>query len=109
VSVPCICPYPPYYSVMFTNQRADDDSGVSGDMADRMFQLAAKQPGYLGVDSARDAYGFGITVSYWQDLASIEGWRTNSEHLEARRLGREKWYQSYSLRLPRSSGPKSDY
>ena len=109
MSVPCICPYPPHYSVIFTNQRANDDSGVYDDMADRMFQLAAKQPGYLGVGSARVSNGFGITVSYWQDLASIEGWRTNSEHFEAQRLGREKWYQSYSLRLPRSGGPKSDY
>ena len=106
MSVPCIRPDPPYYSVTFSNQRSSDnnDDGSYDDMAERMVQLAAKQPGFLGVDSARDAEGFGIAVSYWKDLTSIEGWRTNSEHLEAQRLGRDQWYQSYSLRIAKVEG-----
>ncbi len=95
---PCNCPEPPYYSVIFANQRTDGDDGY-GDMADRMVELAQQQPGFLGVDSARDEDGFGITVSYWSDLDSIKNWRHNAEHLEAQRLGREKWYQTYSLRI----------
>lgn len=95
---PCQLPEPPYYSVIFTNQRTDGDDGY-GDMAERMVELAAQQPGFLGVDSTRDADGFGITVSYWKDLDSIKNWRGNAEHLEAQRLGREKWYASYTLRI----------
>ena len=34
--------------------------------------------GFLGEDSARNDYG--ISVSYWRDLDSIEVWRQNSEH-----------------------------
>ena len=95
---PCKSPEPPYYAVIFTNLRNPDDDGY-GDMAERMVDLAQQQPGFLGVDTARDVEGFGITVSYWSDREAIEHWRLNAEHLEAQRLGKEKWYRSYTLRV----------
>src|SRR5688572_33176500 len=57
-------PKPPYYAVIFTSQRTEGDRGY-GQMAERMVELAAQQSGFLGVESARSAEGFGITVSYW--------------------------------------------
>lgn len=68
-------------------------------MADKMLDLAAQQPGFLGVESARE--NLGITVSYWADLASIRLWKSNIDHLHAQKLGREKWYSSYSVRIAR--------
>ncbi len=96
---PCKCPEPPYYSVIFSSQRTAGDNAGYDAMAGRMVELAGLQPGFLGLDSARDAEGFGITVSYWRDLESIENWRINSEHRQAQQLGREKWYESFSLRI----------
>lgn len=40
-------PQPPYYAVIFTSHRTD------GDMANNMIELAAQQPGYLGIESAK--------------------------------------------------------
>ena len=72
-------PEPPYYAVIFTTQRvADSGDDGYGEMADRMAELAAQQPGYLGVESTRDVNGFGITVSYWRDEASIANWKKNT-------------------------------
>ena len=68
-------------------------------MADNMVELAATQPGFLGIESARE--DLGITVSYWSDVDSIKKWKANIEHQEARRLGREKWYVSFKLRVSR--------
>lgn len=92
-------PEPPYYAVIFANQRTADDEAGYGKMAERMGELAARQPGYLGMESARDEDGFGITVSYWRDEASIRAWKLEAEHLEAQRLGRDKWYKNFSLRV----------
>ncbi|MGB2881397.1 MAG: antibiotic biosynthesis monooxygenase, partial [Rhodoferax sp.] len=69
-------PAPPYYAVIFTSLRTDGDAGY-GAMAERMVELAAQQPGYLGVESARETVG--ITVSYWADLESIRAWKANAE------------------------------
>ncbi len=56
-----------------------------------------KQPGFLGVESARE--DIGITVLYWSDLESIKQWKANAEHQEAQRLGHEKWYSSFKTRI----------
>lgn len=68
-------------------------------MAQRMVDLAAEQPGFLGVESARGADGFGITVSYWESEEAIRNWKANLEHLEAQQMGKESWYASYDLRV----------
>lgn len=64
-----------------------------------MLELARCQPGFLGVESARD--GLGITVSYWADLDSIRQWRAQVEHRQAQRLGRERWYSAFRVRIAR--------
>lgn len=89
-------PKPPYYAVIFTSRRTEGDNGY-GQMADRMVELASKQPGFLGVESAREDVG--ITVSYWADLESIKQWKANAEHQVAQRMGREKWYSSFKTRI----------
>ncbi|USH04790.1 antibiotic biosynthesis monooxygenase [Grimontia kaedaensis] len=89
-------PKPPYYAVIFTNVRTDVEDGY-GDMAERMVELAAQEPGFLGIESVRD--GLGITVSYWKDLDSIKQWKANVEHVGAQKLGREKWYAAFTTRI----------
>ena len=66
-------------------------------MSKKMMELAQQQPGFLGVETAREEVG--ITVSYWRDLESIKNWKQNVAHREAQRLGREKWYTDYKLRI----------
>ncbi len=96
MSVMANTPAPPYYAVIFTSHRTEGDNGY-GRMADRMVELASEQPGFLGVESAREEVG--ITVSYWSDLESIKRWKQNAEHQEAQRLGHEKWYTSFKTRI----------
>ena len=64
-----------------------------------MVELAALQPGFLGVESVRDADGFGITVSYWDSEAAIAAWKVNSEHQLAQRQGFAQWYAGFELRV----------
>jgi heme-degrading monooxygenase HmoA len=89
---------PPYYAVIFTSQRTAGDHGY-GDMADHMAALAAEQPGYLGMESARGEDGLGLTVSYWRSADDILAWRRHAEHKVARDSGRSDWYQHYTLRV----------
>ena len=87
---------PPYYAVIFTTIITTNTEGYY-EMAEKMENLAKKQEGYLGIESARSDVG--ITVSYWESLEAITKWKNNIEHIEARELGREKWYQKYQLRI----------
>jgi len=89
-------PKPPYYAVIFTSRRNDGDNGY-GKMVGKMVELASVQPGFLGVDSAREDVG--ITVSYWADVESIKAWKSNVEHLKAQKKGREEWYSEFRVRI----------
>lgn len=89
-------PKPPYYAVIFSNHRTEGDNGYA-EMAERMAELAAQQPGYLGMESARE--GLGLTVSYWESLDAILNWKQNAEHQEAQRLGHQQWYSSFRVRI----------
>ena len=88
-------------AVIFTSTRtAVDDAGYAL-AADAMDALAAAQPGYRGVDSVRDADGYGITVSYWADDASAIAWRDQADHRAMRDEGRARWYAEYSITVAR--------
>lgn len=92
------------YAVIFISQRVISDGQHSGQdsygqTADRMVELAAQQPGYIGIRSARGADGLGITVSYWRSQEEIAAWRAQAEHSLARQHGREHWYEHYELQI----------
>src|ERR1700741_3824047 len=89
-------PKPPYYAVIFTSLRTDGDNGYAA-MAAAMEELAAKQPGYLGIESARDELG--VTVSYWNLEEAIRNWKANLDHQTAQKLGKENWYKMYKVRI----------
>lgn len=91
-------PAPPYYAVIFSSRLTHDSDGYA-DASARMLELAADMPGYLGVESARGADGFGITVSYWRSEADIAHWKQHSEHQLARERGRQQWYQHFEVRV----------
>jgi heme-degrading monooxygenase HmoA len=92
-------PEPPYYVVVFTSLRNGEDADAYAEAAARMLELASQQPGFLGVESVRDADGVGITVSYWQDQAAILTWKHQTEHAATRQRGRSDWYTRYITRV----------
>ena len=88
--------FKPYYAVIFTSIKNEDDINYA-DVANRMIELARKQQGFIGVESARNEIG--ITVSYWESLEAIKNWKQNAEHIIAQQLGRDIFYQSYTTRI----------
>ena len=94
---PARTPEPPYTAVIFTSVRTDGDDAAYAETSAAMEKLAGEQPGYLGIESAREQLG--ITVSYWQTAADAKAWKAVAEHRLAQRLGREQWYRTYRVRV----------
>lgn len=88
----------PYYAVIFTSNLSNDTTDYNT-VAEEMEKLAKQQPGFLGVESARGNSGLGITISYWESLDAIENWKKNTLHKEAKKRGREQWYENLHLRI----------
>ena len=89
-------PKPPYFAVIFTSITSADTKGYA-EMSDTMVSLAQQQPGFLGMESARETLG--ITVSYWDNLESIRLWKQQLDHQQAQALGRAQWYSQYQIRI----------
>lgn len=86
-------------AVIFVAQRTVDDDTGYAQAAAEMAALAARQPGYCGIDSVRATNGLGITVSYWADEDAASQWRDNAEHSAIRDQGRHRWYSHYDLHV----------
>ena len=89
----------PYWACIFHNQRSVEADAAYTAMSEEMLRLASQQPGFLGVESVRDAEGRGLTVSYWQSREAIAAWGRHGEHLVAQRQGRDVFYDWFTLRI----------
>ena len=84
--------------VVFTSRRTAAHDDEYAEMAHRMEELAALQPGFLRMASVRDPLTReGITVSYFEDEESVRYWKQNVEHLEAQRRGISDFYEEYGV------------
>ena len=88
------------YAVIFTSKRTEGDNGYEK-TGDSIVGLVSDFKGFLGAESVRSTDGFGITVSYWDSMESIEAWKNNAEHAKAKQNGISKWYEEYRIRICR--------
>lgn len=90
-------PKPPYYAVIFTSIKTEQENNDYNEMSKKMIQIATKQSGFLGIESAENEIG--ITVSYWKDLESIKKWKEHFEHKIAQEKGKKEWYKAFTTRI----------
>ena len=91
-----------YTAVVFTSRRRQDASAAGDgydEMAVRMEHLARQQPGFRDMLTVRGADGVGITVATFDTEQDALAWKRHPEHLEAQRLGRERYYEWYELQI----------
>ena len=60
-------------------------------------ELAKLNPGFVDIKSYRAEDGEQLTVVRWKDKETLQEWSRNVRHLEAKRLGREKWYDYFEI------------
>ena len=71
-------PRPPYFAVIFSSRRKENDNDSYEAASNHMLTLAQRVPGFLGMESTRGVDGFGITVSYWTSEDAISAWKAQS-------------------------------
>ena len=85
-------------AVIFASRRTADYDDEYAVLAARMDELAREQPGFVDIMGVRDPVTReGVTVSFFVDEAAARAWKQHPEHLEAQRLGRERFYEEYRV------------
>ena len=67
-------------------------------VATRMRELALGQFGCLEFTAVTEGHDE-IALSYWPSEDHIRAWKAHSEHVLAQQLGRERWYESYTVQV----------
>lgn len=70
------------------------------DLAGELRQLLAEQPGFISIERFQSLTQQGkiLSLSFWQDEASVQAWRQRDEHRRAQTAGREEVFSHYRLR-----------
>lgn len=92
---------PPYYVVIFSSLRTDVDDGYTETDTHLAELIKREIPDYLGIESYREANGYGISIVYFRTLEAIQAWRANPEHSAAKKRGQKEWYDHYHIRIAR--------
>ena len=85
------------YVVIFRAKEKDLDSEYI-EVAEEMRDLALSEYGCIEFEAVSEN-GSEVALSYWQDLESIERWKSDSKHMKAQSMGKSKWYESYSVEI----------
>jgi heme-degrading monooxygenase HmoA len=65
---------------------------------ERMVELVSEIPGFLGMDYA-EVEGGELLVARFESHEALAAWRTQPEHLEAQKAGRERFFAHYSIEV----------
>ena len=75
-------------------------------LADEMGEIARSMPGFISWKGYFAEDGERVSVHEWETAEALEAWRTHPEHLRIQKLGRQDFYDEYTLYVmdePRSS------
>jgi len=86
-----------YYAVIFTAKQATKNEGYEK-LAKEIYDLVQTQKGFIGFESVNDNKNE-ISVSYWETMEDIRAWSMNEHHSIAIKAGKEKWYDSFTVRI----------
>ena len=93
-------PNPPYIAAIFTAKRSEVVEGYDK-MNELTFREVESIDGFLGYEAFHDENGFGVNISYWRDLNSLQRWKDNPLHQVAQKRGKDAWYSHYRIRICR--------
>ena len=68
-------------------------------LVDEVRKEVETMPGYISHKGFWAEDGERVTIVEFKDEASQRAWRTNATHIEAQRLGRQKYYETYDIQV----------
>ena len=91
---------PMSYVVIFRSTRKLDDGQLYSVWSEKMENFVMTIDGYEHHFGFRDASSRdGVTVSYFTSLEAISQWKNLDEHKMAQQLGRDSFYEEYSIQV----------
>ena len=68
-------------------------------LVEEIRQEVEKMPGYISHKGFWADDGERVTIVEFESEETQHGWRMNQKHIEAQRLGRQKYYSAYDIQV----------
>lgn len=85
--------------VLFRSKRTSDAGEDYKAMTAEMLERARTMPGFVDFHSYTAADGENISVIHWESQDTLRHWSDDLRHVVAQRLGREQWYEYFSVEV----------
>ena len=82
---------------VFRSRIRDDNAEDFHALADEMLSLAQSMPGFISYKVYQSDDGERASLIEFETREQLQAWREHPRHVEAQRIGRERYYQEYSL------------
>ena len=69
------------------------------ELAVRMLELAESMPGFISYKVYTSEDGERASIIEFESPEHLRAWREHPEHREAQKIGRERFYESYTLHV----------
>lgn len=71
-------------------------------MAARMTELARRVPGFIAIKTFAAPDGERVSIIEFENERALAAWRNHPEHVEAQRVGRQRFYAEYRIETCKS-------
>lgn len=85
--------------VIFRSRLSEGVESEYSTVAMRMEELAKEMPGFVSIKTFEAADGERVLIVEFESERHSEAWRRHPEHLEAQRLGRERFYSEFRIQV----------
>lgn len=85
--------------VLFRSKLAAGASEEHGAMAAELVARAQGMPGFVDFTIFRGTDGEDLLVVHWDSMDALKVWSADTQHIIAKRLGREKWYEYFKVEI----------
>ena len=85
--------------VVFRSRVRPDNAERYYALVDKMAEIATNMPGFISYKSFYAEDGERVTIHEWETAEHLRAWREHPEHVQAQGLGRQDFYEEYSLQV----------
>ncbi len=84
---------------IFRSRLRPENADEFHELADKMMKLAEAMPGFVSYKLYTSEDGERCSIVEFESHEELLAWRNLPEHREAQRIGRERYYQEYTLHV----------
>jgi heme-degrading monooxygenase HmoA len=85
--------------VVFRSRLRPENTDEFRALADELLKTAEKMPGFISYKFFVSDDDERCSVIEFETAEQLHAWRTLPEHADAQRIGRERYYEEYSLQV----------